>query len=330
MEKRKITSLDKNYRQGDLSVFPHGIDSYFTLFEAINNLETKLSHKITKTTKYIIAEDASAFPQNGLLRIASLKGTALPEVLYYNRKIGNQFHLLQRGYGHNHAGEWDAGSIISCPVMAEHHNALKDAIIKIQAKLGLVDNPDPKSLHGIIRTLEQRWLAPKAIFKAFPTAGAPPLIVRFQNFSGGHGLHYLWDFGDGTTSTEKNPVHTYLTEGNFTVKLNMVSTINAQGFSEKSNYIKISNELRLPFFYGRPLMGSASNTEFTLIDQTDGNIVERHWFFGDGTDKVVSNPNAHTIKHVYDNIGDYAPILMVKYVDGQMSRATINEGITAF
>src|SRR5690606_31095160 len=30
---------------------------------------------------------------------------------------------------------------------------------------------------------------------------------------------YFWDFGDGTTSTEENPEHTYMQPGNFTVKL---------------------------------------------------------------------------------------------------------------
>lgn len=115
---RRINSLDKGYIQGSLSVFPQAIDSHFTLFEANNNLETTLSHKLTTTAKYIIVEDASGFPQSGMLRISPKNGTTTPEVLYYGRKIGNQFHILQR----NHAGSWDAGTVISCPVMAEHQD----------------------------------------------------------------------------------------------------------------------------------------------------------------------------------------------------------------
>lgn len=45
-----------------------------------------------------------------------------------------------------------------------------------------------------------------------------PLRIQFQNTSQ-FATEYFWDFGDGTTSTEENPEHTYMQPGNFTVKL---------------------------------------------------------------------------------------------------------------
>lgn len=45
-----------------------------------------------------------------------------------------------------------------------------------------------------------------------------PLTVAFVNQSS-HGISYLWDFGDGNTSTDINPVHTYNQNGNYTVTL---------------------------------------------------------------------------------------------------------------
>ncbi|AKB80302.1 cell surface protein [Methanosarcina horonobensis HB-1 = JCM 15518] len=46
------------------------------------------------------------------------------------------------------------------------------------------------------------------------------------NFSseGSQGSKYLWDFGDGTTSTEPNPIHTYNKCGDYTVHLEVTDS----------------------------------------------------------------------------------------------------------
>lgn len=41
----------------------------------------------------------------------------------------------------------------------------------------------------------------------------------FSDLSSGSGLSYAWDFGDGNTSTSQNPVHTYATDGSYTICL---------------------------------------------------------------------------------------------------------------
>jgi len=51
--------------------------------------------------------------------------------------------------------------------------------------------------------------APMAEFRAEPT-GAAPATFEFTDLSGGEIASYLWDFGDGTTSNERHPQHTYL------------------------------------------------------------------------------------------------------------------------
>jgi len=50
-----------------------------------------------------------------------------------------------------------------------------------------------------------------------PSYGCAPLSVTFNNTS--NGSIYLWDFGDGQTSTAFNPTHTFQKSGNYTVKL---------------------------------------------------------------------------------------------------------------
>ena len=50
-----------------------------------------------------------------------------------------------------------------------------------------------------------------------------PVTVTFTNKSEGEDLTYKWNFGDGHTSTAKNPVHKYTKEGKYTVKLTVTN-----------------------------------------------------------------------------------------------------------
>lgn len=65
--------------------------------------------------------------------------------------------------------------------------------------------------------------APSALLTASPSAGLAPLPVEFSSAGSfdpdGHTLTYLWNFGDGQTSTEAHPHHTFTTNGTYTVSL---------------------------------------------------------------------------------------------------------------
>jgi PKD repeat protein len=58
-----------------------------------------------------------------------------------------------------------------------------------------------------------------ADFTATPVSGTPPLEVTFTDTSGGTPASWYWTFGDGTSSREQNPVHTYQGIGRYTVSL---------------------------------------------------------------------------------------------------------------
>lgn len=56
---------------------------------------------------------------------------------------------------------------------------------------------------------------PLAAFTYTPTYGNPPVTVNFTNTSTGTNLTYLWNFGDGNSSTLVNPAHVYADTGLF-------------------------------------------------------------------------------------------------------------------
>lgn len=344
----RISSLDDTYTTGALSAFSSGprtstaniaiVDSKDTLYRVSNNAETKLITGLPYNGKVILVEDATKFPSQGLVRVGQPAGKQGPaELIYYGSRTENTFKNLVRGFAGSRQNQWSSGSWATNSVCAEPHNAVKDAIINIENKIGLKNNPVIGSLNQRLNSLEARFLAPKASFRAYPKIGPPSLNVRFQNFSEGDIVRYLWDFGDGTQSIEKSPTHTYTREGLYTVKLNTITSTGAQGISTKTDYITVSQQEKASFFYSTPSVGisnvtaielGCNSTNFTFVDQTDGDIKQRIWIFGDGSDsEVQDDPNIHQANHTFENPGEYDPSLLVVFANTNLKRIFLTKKV---
>lgn len=81
--------------------------------------------------------------------------------------------------------------------------------------------------------------APTASFDATPTSGTAPLTVAFTDTSTGEVESWEWDFGDGTTSTEQNPSHTFTEPGVYAVTLKVS---NESGDSSAEIEITVEKE----------------------------------------------------------------------------------------
>jgi len=337
----KISSLDDGYVAGDLSIYPEAVDDRADLHIVTNNAQTTLKQTLSFTGSRIIVNDASSFPQQGLLRIGTEPGVpGSYELIWYDSRTNGVFSDLHRGFAKSRQNRWSIGSPVIHGVMAEHHNTLRDALLNIETNLGVEEQPVEGSLNYILQSLEEKWLAPRAIFRANPVVGPPPLKVTFHNFTLGHSLRFLWDFGDGTTSTDRSPNHTYLTEGHYTVRLDVVTELGGTGITTKAAYIIVDEEQIKPFFYVVPKDGGpkaysietatelgVSPTTFSFVDQTDGDIMQRYWAFGDGEKDVELDPNIHTIEHIYQQPGTYEPSLLVVFESTLGKRGVLTEQI---
>jgi PKD repeat protein len=86
------------------------------------------------------------------------------------------------------------------------------------------------SANVCIRAYTKRSLTrPTASFYADPVSGDPPLTVHFTDSSTGGPYRWLWEFGDGSTSTDQNPVHTFTQKGTYTIIL----TVEGEGAESK-------------------------------------------------------------------------------------------------
>jgi len=160
---------------------------------------------------------------------------------------------------------------------------------------------------------------PTADFSANPLSGNKPLTVNFMDRSTGNITSWSWNFGDGNTSTEQNPSHTYNNAGDYPVALT-VSGPGGANTKTQANYIHVSEPVQPPTanFSANPLSGDKPLT-VNFSDQSGGNITSWSWNFGDGATSTQQNPS-----HIYNAMGDYTVALSVSGPGGSNTKTVPN------
>ncbi len=118
---------------------------------------------------------------------------------------------------------------------------------------------------------------PVANFTANATGGQAPLGVQFTDTSSPSPYHRWWQFGDGATSTDVNPVHTYERTGAYTVNLTVWTPIG-QSTVSKLAYVTVGPDPRAPvanFTMSRSL--GAVPFFVRLTDTSTGNPTSWRW-----------------------------------------------------
>lgn len=146
-----------------------------------------------------------------------------------------------------------------------------------------------------------------------PIAAFSPSSVCFNNptpftdNSTGNPTQWLWDFGDGNTSTQQNPSHTYSAPGTYTASL-IVTT--ASGCKDTVSRVIAINPLPNPNFTAPPVCLGYPSQFSDLSNISAGNITGWSWNFGEtGSSSNIStqqNPS-----HTYAQAGTYTVMLTV-------------------
>ncbi|MDZ7859168.1 MAG: PKD domain-containing protein [Candidatus Krumholzibacteriota bacterium] len=140
-----------------------------------------------------------------------------------------------------------------------------------------------------------------------PTSGQAPLTVQFDGSHRGGcpDYTYAWNFGDGSTSNEKNPSHTYYSEGDCSASLTVTDSKNTA--AENSVYVTVECPKLVVTASGNPTSGTAPlSVEFAGSATGGCPNYKFAWDFGDGNTSRERNPN-----HVYQTEGDYTALLTV-------------------
>jgi gliding motility-associated-like protein len=141
---------------------------------------------------------------------------------------------------------------------------------------------------------------PTANFSATPRDACAKTPINFTDLSTGNITQWLWQFGDGTTSVESNPIHTYQDTGFFDVQL-IVWNNGCPDSIRFNDYIYI----RPPIARFLDTFSCANPWRRTFIDRSIG-ADQWFWDFGDGNTSTLQNP-----VHTYADTGTYSVKLRV-------------------
>ncbi|MFC2000653.1 PKD domain-containing protein [Chloroflexota bacterium] len=169
---------------------------------------------------------------------------------------------------------------------------------------------------------------PTADFSAVPLSGDEPLTVVFTDLSTSYDgiASWLWDFGDGQTSTDQNPAHEYAQDGTYTVSLTVSEADGDTDTETKADYITVSDTGPAADFSAEPLAGDEPLTvAFTDLSTSYDGIVSWLWDFGDGQTSTEQDPS-----HEYAHDGTYTVSLTVTEADGDVSTETLSGFINVF
>lgn len=200
---------------------------------------------------------------------------------------------------------WDFGdgnsSVEQNPIHTYKNSGNYTVTLFINYENGTKESASKKNYIKVLKRSE-----PLAEFTAIPLTGNCPLTVRFFDESKGDRLSsWMWDFGNGNTSSEQNPVVVFKTSGIYTITLTVSNSLGAN-VNRNVNLIRVKDDVGPTSGFTAAHLIVAIGVEVNFSDFSSGEIKSRTWNFGDGHTSNEQNP-----KHSYSKEGLYNVSLTV-------------------
>jgi PKD repeat protein len=145
----------------------------------------------------------------------------------------------------------------------------------------------------------------QAIISAMPDSSG--YKFQFKNLSQGTYNYIYWDFGDGSQSTEANPVHNYSSPGLYMACLTISnSTTNCKNQACQEIWVNMIQPDCKASFYAFPADSMPSTLSLMFVNNSTPGFTNQKWSFGDGTGSSDPIP-----VHSYSAPGIYTACLTI-------------------
>lgn len=226
---------------------------------------------------------------------------------YYSGDDSLSIQFIDDSWGAINSWTWDFGDGNTSTEQNPLH--IYPATGDYLASLTISGDSCSSTTEMLVRVMNNNAGDCEAMFHYYPDNNNPNSI-QFIDDSWGNIDNWTWDFGDGLTSTEQNPEHTYADEGEYMVILTVDGDSN-QCYSVYSELVSVGDTIGpgncQAMFYSYPDDADYLTINFRDMSMVgNGIVVSWHWDFGDGNTSEEQNP-----VNTYGVDGEYVVCLTI-------------------
>ncbi|MBN2681760.1 MAG: PKD domain-containing protein [Bacteroidales bacterium] len=178
---------------------------------------------------------------------------------------------------------WDFGDGVTSVVPSPNHTFINNTNLEMVFPVTVVAI-SPEGCRDTLHIDITIHPSPVAAISSNSTPGCSPLLVDFENFSA-DADNYLWNFGDGNTSTEISPQHTFINDTSFILYYNVVLTAySAFGCADSIN--QFVTVFPNPDYDFTVTPDSSCNPSLVQLTTIPGEY-SYEWIYGDGTSELA-------------------------------------------
>lgn len=174
--------------------------------------------------------------------------------------------------------EWDFGDGTGQKSYVQHPLYFYRHVGNFSVSLKIINSKGESKTQVKSNLITLKYSKPTVTFTSHTQNGYTNDPIRFISKTTGYIESITWDFGDGQTSTDENPVHTYTTPGVYTIKC-VVRNSSGEGDFIRTNYIAIRDFVNLePDIMVIEGPNSLPSTYQFSAEASIGEIIEYRWF----------------------------------------------------